>query len=117
MLTFLVGKNATAEVKLEFSFIRFQWNELKLPKFYREELELNFCYEVFALIEMCAKHNDMGLARAFKNYQNMIKMILNFTVVLVQEPYIHLQFHIQNLKHFRKQTNKTAKNSVFSLNN
>ena len=45
VLTFLVWKNATAEVKLDFSFIRFQWNKLKLPKFDRE---LNFCYEVFA---------------------------------------------------------------------
>ena len=107
MLTFLVGKNATAEVRLEFSFIRFQWKGLKLPKFDREDLELNFCYEVFALIEMCAKH--MGSSRAFKNYQNMIKMVLNFTIV--QEPYFYLRFHIQNLEN--KQTKQ--RNITFSV--
>ena len=74
-------KHATAEVKLDFSFIRFQWNKLKLPKFDRE---LNFRYEVFALIEMCVKH--IGSARAFKNYQNMIKINLNAHLQSHKEP-------------------------------
>jgi hypothetical protein len=42
------------------------FGDQSLPKFDREDLELNFCYEVFALIEMCVKHNDMGSARAFR---------------------------------------------------